>query len=283
MHLFKYGDFIIFKQNSITGQAGHWCQILKAGSFLAVTGIKVHLIKPKEMKNLVKNMVIVISLSPAVFLLGSCNKNEDTVVTEASATEKSTLDDESLTFCCNLDSLPVEALSQAETDALLLMREEELLARDVYTTLYTVYNIPVFNNISKSEQQHTDAILWILNRYNLTDPAANHQPGIFVNQDLQALYTSLVAQGEISRIEALKVGATIEDLDIRDLMDLVEEVDNQDISMVFANLTKGSRNHLRSFSKLLLKSGVTYVPQFISPELYLWIITTPHERGCING
>lgn len=235
------------------------------------------------MKNLIKNLVVVISLSPAVFLLGSCNTNEDAVVPETSATGKSTLEDQSLTLCCNLDSLPIEALSQAETDALLQMREEELLARDVYTTLYPVYNIPVFNNISKSEQQHTDAIQWLLNRYNLTDPAANHLPGIFVNQDLQTLYTSLVAQGEISRIEALKVGATIEDLDIRDLMDLVEEADNQDILMVFANLTKGSRNHLRSFSKLLLNSGVTYVPQFISPELYLWIITTPHERGCVNG
>lgn len=234
------------------------------------------------MRNLIKNLVIVISLSPAVLLLGSCNANEDAVAPETSATEKSTLDDESLTFCCNFDSLPIETLSQAETDALLLMREEELLARDVYIVFYAVYNVPVFNNISKSEQQHADAVARLFSRYNLTDPAANHQPGIFVNQDLQALYTSLVAQGGISRIEAFKVGATIEDLDIKDLMDLVQEVDNQDILMVFANLTKGSRNHLRSFSKLLLNSGFTYVPQFISPELYQWIITTPHERGCVN-
>ncbi len=235
------------------------------------------------MKSLIKNLVILVSLLPAIFLFGSCNANEDAIAPETTATEKSTLEEESLTLCCNLDPLPIETLSQAETDALLLMREEELLARDVYTRLYTVYSMPVFKNISKSEQQHSDVILSLLNRYNLADPAANHQPGIFVNQDLQALYTALVAQGEISRIEALKVGATIEDLDIRDLMDLVEEADNQDILMVFANLTKGSRNHLRSFSKLLLRSGITYVPQYISPELYQWIITTPHERGCVNG
>ena len=235
------------------------------------------------MKILLKNLVILLSLTTAVLLAGSCTSDEETAVPETTAPEKAGLEAEDLTLCCNLDSLPVEPLSQAETDALLLMREEELLAGDVYTAMYAVYHVPVFNNISKSEQQHTNAILNLLTKYNLEDPALNHQPGIFVNQDLQGLYTALVAQGMTSRIEALKVGATIEDLDIKDLMDLMETADNQDIRLVFANLTKGSRNHLRSFSRLLILSGVTYVPQFISPELYAWIISTPHERGCING
>jgi len=235
------------------------------------------------MKILVKNLVILLSLTTAVILAGSCTSDEETAVPGTTAPEKAGLDTGDLTLCCNLDSLPVEPLSQAETDALLLMREEELLARDVYTAMYAVYHVPVFNNISKSEQQHTDAILRLITKYNLEDPALNHQPGIFVNQDLQVLYTTLAAQGMISRIEALKVGATIEDLDIKDLMDLAETADNQDIRLIFANLTKGSRNHLRSFSRLLILSGVNYIPQFISPELYAWIISTPHERGCING
>ncbi|MBK6345797.1 MAG: DUF2202 domain-containing protein [Bacteroidales bacterium] len=235
------------------------------------------------MKNLLKNVVILLSLTSAVLLLGSCSSDEETTVPESTTTEKAGMETEDLTFCCNSDSLPFETLSQAEIDALLLMREEELLARDVYSALYVVYHVPVFNNISKSEQQHSNAILRLLTKYNLEDPALNHQPGVFVNQDLQMLYTSLVAQGEVSRIEAYRVGATIEDLDIKDLMDLMETADNQDIRLVFANLTKGSRNHIRSFSRLMLLSGVTYVPQFISPELYAWIISTPHERGCING
>ncbi|MFH1119856.1 MAG: DUF2202 domain-containing protein [Bacteroidota bacterium] len=235
------------------------------------------------MKNLMKSIMILLSLTSAVLFAGSCSSEDETVVPETAATVKMSADEAEQTLCCNLDSLPVEPLSQAETDALLLMREEELLARDVYSALYVIYHVPVFNNISKSEQQHTNAVLRLLVKYNLEDPALNHQPGIYVNQNLQTLYTTLVARGEISWIEALRVGATIEDLDIKDLMDLTEMADNQDIRLVFTNLTKGSRNHLRSFSWLLLRSGVIYLPQFISPELYEWIISTPHERGCING
>ena len=51
-------------------------------------------------------------------------------------------------FNC-ISSLPVEALSISEISALSTMREEELLAEDVYVLFYSIYNIPVFNNISR--------------------------------------------------------------------------------------------------------------------------------------
>jgi hypothetical protein len=65
------------------------------------------------------------------------------------------------------------ALSAAETSALIYVREEEKLAHDVYVTLYTQWGLPVFQNISRSEQTHTDAIKDLLDRYGLPDPAAN--------------------------------------------------------------------------------------------------------------
>ncbi|MFZ4549736.1 MAG: DUF2202 domain-containing protein, partial [Bacteroidales bacterium] len=151
-----------------------------------------------------------------------------------------------------INSFPVEPLSAAEIDALTTMREEELLAKDVYVLMYSLYKVPVFNNISKSETQHTLAISTLLNKYGLTDPAINHVAGIFVNPDLQALYTSLVAQGNTSLISAFTVGATIEDLDINDLhTHIATDIDNQDILFVFGNLERGSRNHIRAFNRLL--------------------------------
>ena len=179
-----------------------------------------------------------------------------------------------------INSLPVESLSQAEIDALTTMREEELLAHDVYIQLYSLYNMPVFNNISKSETQHTLAIKALLLKYNLPDPAMDHVAGIFVNTDLQALYTALVAQGSVSLNAGLIVGATIEDLDINDLhIHINTDVDNQDILFVFGNLEKGSRNHLRSFYTLLLKRGISYGPQFISADYFNQIVTSPYEIG----
>lgn len=181
-----------------------------------------------------------------------------------------------------INALPVESLTQAEIDALTTMREEELLAHDVYVQLYSLYHMPVFNNISKSETQHALAIKALLTKYNLTDPALDHVAGVFVNADLQALYTALIAQGIVSLNAGLTVGATIEDLDINDLHNHIStDIDNLDIMFVFGNLEKGSRNHLRSFYTLLQKRGITYVPQFISPEYFNQIVTSPHEAGSV--
>ena len=104
-------------------------------------------------------------------------------------------------------------LTQAEIDGLLYMREEEKLAQDVYTSLYQTWNLPVFKNISASEQSHFDALGVLIQRYGLTDPA-NTQAGVFTNPDLQALYNDLMSQGKHSISEALMVGAAIEEIDI---------------------------------------------------------------------
>lgn len=39
---------------------------------------------------------------------------------------------------------------------------------------------------------------------------------------------------------------------------------NQDIKLVFDNLNKGSRNHMRLFYKNILNTGGAYTPQCIS-------------------
>ena len=68
-------------------------------------------------------------------------------------------------------------LTQTEIDALWFMREEEKLARDVYLVLAEKWDLGLFWNIAESEQQHMDAVLNLLTKYGLEDPAGN--PGDF--------------------------------------------------------------------------------------------------------
>jgi len=148
-----------------------------------------------------------------------------------------------------LDDLPLQELSAAETEGLLLMREEEKLAMDVYNALAEKWDIPVFANIADSEAKHTDEVAELLERYDLADPVSeNSIPGVYSNPELTALYESLVAQGSESVEAAMETGAAIEELDIDDLKELLAETDNEDITHVYTNLLAGSERHLESFT-----------------------------------
>jgi hypothetical protein len=182
-------------------------------------------------------------------------------------------------FIAQINTFPKEPLSADETKSLLQMREEEKLAHDVYITLYNKWKINVFSNIASSEQTHTDAVLSLLNKYALKDPVGNNAVGVFTDSTLQTLYNQLVATGSTSLLAAFKVGATIEDLDIYDLNTASLKVDNQDIKFVYANLTKGSRNHIRSFYDQIISSGGTYSAQFITQSELDAIINSPKETG----
>ncbi len=182
-----------------------------------------------------------------------------------------------------LASITPGVLSQEEIDGLLYMREEEKLARDVYLTLYEKWGTPVFNNIARSEQTHTDTVKELLDRYNLPDPAAGQEVGHFSNPDLQALYEQLVAQGSQSEIEALKVGAAIEEIDILDLEERLAQTDNEDIQLVYENLMAGSRNHLRAFVSVLEMRGESYSPQYLDQATYDAILSGGVEPGMGGG
>ncbi|MEZ4708831.1 MAG: DUF2202 domain-containing protein [Caldilineaceae bacterium] len=179
-----------------------------------------------------------------------------------------------------LASITTGALTDAEADGLLFMREEEKLAYDVYVTLGAQWDLPIFNNISASETTHTDAVKTLLDRYNLDDPAADNAVGVFENPDLQALYSDLVAQGSQSLTDALIVGATIEDLDIVDLQTRIAQTERPDIQLVYENLMKGSRNHLRAFASTLSRqAGEMYQPQYLEQAAYDAIVNSEIERG----
>jgi len=169
-------------------------------------------------------------------------------------------------------------LTQAEKDALLFMYEEEKLARDVYTALYEQWGLSVFQNIIASEQAHMDSVKTLLVHYSLSEPAAQ-SPGVFTNQDLQALYDQLIAKGKLSTTDAVLVGGAIEEIDILDLRERISLTDKQDIEQTFNNLMNGSISHLNAFAQNYQNiTGLTYTPQYMTMDEYQSLST---ENG--NG
>lgn len=195
-----------------------------------------------------------------------------------------------------IDSQGSEILDFNEQTHLEFMREEEKLARDVYTTLGSQYSqMKIFGNIDDSEQRHTFAIYDMLEKYGVDDPSTNDNVGVFTGVDFGPYftekYTALVAQGSKSPLDALYVGAFIEELDMMDINYCPAEIvaqdngidgenecgknytDNPDIQRLYASLLEGSENHLRAFvSEIEVKEGpgsyqAQILPQAVVDEI----------------
>jgi hypothetical protein len=182
----------------------------------------------------------------------------------------------------NIANIPASDLSAEEEASLIFMVQEEQLARDVYNVMIEKWNITPFQNIVKSEQMHVDAVKQLLTRYEIADPSL--EAGKFADPTLQKLYDDLIAQGSVSQIEALKVGALIEEVDIKDLQTRLATTDNADIQLIYTNLMNASNNHLRAYATNYgTLSGTVYTPSILSAEEFQAIMNSPMGRGNGNG
>ena len=199
---------------------------------------------------------------PAALALSACN------ISEASANDsRGTL------------STGITAGENPQVDEeLQFLREEEKLARDVYLSLAELYDVPIFSNIASAEQRHMELLGSILEQAGIADPVQNDAVGVFVNAELAALYVDLVQQGKVSLVDALIVGATIEDLDIKDITQMMQNSNDEALSTTWEVLKCGSDNHLRAFIGMLDREGASYTPQFISPDEFNAIINSERVR-----
>ncbi|TNF37946.1 MAG: DUF2202 domain-containing protein [Deltaproteobacteria bacterium] len=147
---------------------------------------------------------------------------------------------------------------------LAYLREEEKLARDVYTTLYEHRPMMMLANIAASEQAHMDAVAASLAAWGLPDPVVDDTVGVFVDPELDALYDQLVAAGRASNVAALTVAAAVEERDIADLEAMIGYITEPATLALLTNLQCASRNHMRIFVDRLTTSGDAYGAQVLS-------------------
>lgn len=174
-------------------------------------------------------------------------------------------------------------LSTEEKEALKYMVQEEKLAHDTYQLFAASFDIPVFANITQSEQRHMDAVLNLIKMHDLDDPTEGKSTGQFENRSLQTLYDSL-KNSKNDIINALLAGALIEETDIKDLLDKIAMTHDENIKVVFNNLLQGSYNHIRAFTRNLQMRGVTYKPEILDEDAYAAVISSDRRtRGQGRG
>ena len=155
-----------------------------------------------------------------------------------------------------LAGLAFPTMVQASTDTatgltnaqLTEMREEERVARDLYTKLASSSGELIFTRIAASEQRHLEAVERLMTSQGMDPGAAGTTVGRYAVPDLQAAYDRWLAQGRASDEAAYKVGVELERQDIADLKGL-DVADGTTGARVVAALLNGSEHHLAAFTK----------------------------------
>lgn len=171
-------------------------------------------------------------------------------------------------FYCKAADFPKQDVSASEEKELLYMREEEKMAHDVYSMMFDKWGLRPFSNIKGAEERHMAAVKSLIDKYDLTDPVKDVKVGAFTNTEIKKLYAGLMEQGNKSEIDALKAGAEIEEVDIKDLIQAIKDTDNNDIKFVYNNLLNASGNHLRAFMRNIERRGGIYAPKHLDKKTF---------------
>ena len=130
----------------------------------------------------------------------------------------------------------------------------------------------------------------MLQKYGIPNPNTNDNVGAFTGKDYGKYFTHefsvLVGRGLVSKLEAMYVGAFIEELDMLDINQCPEVIvdtdneindvsecgkiytDNPDIQRLYGNLLAGSKNHLRAYVRNIEKQigEGNYTAQVLTQE-----------------
>jgi len=168
-----------------------------------------------------------------------------------------------------------DTLSKMEIQGIVHMREEEKMARDIYDSMYAKWQVNPFGNIRKSEQVHMDRMKELLDEYGIKDPVneTSDKPGVFISNTIQQFYSESADSGSKTLIEALRVGAKIEELDIADLNKYGTHTTNKRLLVTYEYLKMASENHLRAFVRRLRSNGVVYTPIILTKNVFDNIIS----------
>jgi len=136
----------------------------------------------------------------------------------------------------NINDYPIETLSEDEIIALNLTLNDEYKAEAIYQKVIDKFgDVKPFINIIKAEQKHSDTLIQLYNKYNLTVPTNDW-------------YTIVPEFESVTAACSAGIDAEIENAKLYDK--LFSKVNNQDIIAVFTSLRDASlNNHLPAFEK----------------------------------
>ena len=190
---------------------------------------------------------LAVALVLAIFI-GTQIGNGDTTAEEVASPETTISQEDS---AINEEEVTTDSTVDSSTlaEILTFIVQEEKLAHDLYVQLASTSGAQQFANIVNSESTHISLVQGLLVSYNIVDPTVGLAEGEFLDQDLQALYDSLLASGSVDRAGAIAAGIAVEEKDIADIEVMLASELPSDVASVLERLLSGSQNHLAAFQR----------------------------------
>ena len=190
---------------------------------------------------------LAVALVLAIFI-GTQIGNGDTTAEEVASPETTISQEDS---AINEEEVTTDSTVDTSTlaEMLTFIVQEEKLAHDLYVQLASTSGAQQFANIVNSESTHISLVQGLLVSYNIVDPTVGLAEGEFLDQDLQALYDSLLASGSVDRAGAIAAGIAVEEKDIADIEVMLATDLPSDVASVLERLLSGSQNHLAAFQR----------------------------------
>ena len=188
---------------------------------------------------------LAVTLVLAIFI-GTQIGNGDTSTEEVASPETTISQEDS---AINEEEVTTDSTVDSSTlaEMLTFIFQEEKLAHDLYVQLASTSGAQQFQNVLNSESTHISLVQGLLTTYNIVDPTVGLAEGEFLDQDLQALYDSLLASGSVDRAGAIAAGIAVEEKDIADIEVMLASDLPSDVVSVLERLLSGSQNHLAAF------------------------------------
>lgn len=170
-----------------------------------------------------------------------------------------------------------QPLGADERRDLLQICELRKLARDLYSELARRWGALALVHVGIAEEAHLDAIGALLEHDGLADPLPGRAVGESGDPQIRALHAQLAEMGLRSEMAAFQVGLLVEELGLRDLSAARSRTHQPEITAVYDDLMRSSRNHMRTFFRQMQRFEGEYVPQYLALTDFEAIVWTQPE------
>lgn len=168
-----------------------------------------------------------------------------------------------LLLSCNLFSLM--PTNQKEKDGIIWLSESTKLSKDVYHEIYRLWDVKIFKSIELLEEKDMKSIAKLIKDYELLNPNKDKTLGIYTSPYISKLFTDFSAKYDDNEYEALRIAATLEDLMISDLNELLQFSSNIDFIKIFTELRLSAISQIRAVNLYMKKKyKVEYKALFLS-------------------